>query len=78
MGKTVESLVVKFDQAKYKEFLSSDSKSPKARAYRKVSSGTCSQVCSEILSDATDEKDVVANLIMRNARVNVPQETPRG
>ena len=33
MGKTVESLVVKFDQAKYEEFLSSGSKSPKARAY---------------------------------------------
>ena len=30
MGKTVESLVVEFDQAKYEEFLSSGSKSPKA------------------------------------------------
>ena len=30
-GKTVESLVVEFDQAKYEEFLSSGSKSPKAR-----------------------------------------------
>ena len=39
MGKTVESLVVKFDQAKYEEFLSSGSKSPKARAYRRVSRG---------------------------------------
>ena len=73
MGKTVESLVVEFDQAKYEEFLSSGSKSPKARAYRRVSSGICFR--HEILSDATDEKDVVANRIMRNARVNVSQET---
>jgi len=39
MGKTVESLVVEFDQAKYEEFLSSGSKSPRvAQQYRKVSS----------------------------------------
>ena len=75
MGKTVESLVVKFDQAKYEEFLSSGSKSPKARAYRRVSTGICLEVRSEILSDATAVKDVVANRIMRNARVNVSQET---
>ena len=31
MGKTVESLVVEFDQAKCEEFLSSGSKSPRAR-----------------------------------------------
>ena len=31
MGKTVESLVVEFNQAKYEEFLSSGSKSPRAR-----------------------------------------------
>jgi len=29
MGKTVESLVVKLNQVKYEEFLSSDSKSPR-------------------------------------------------
>ena len=29
MGKTVESLTVKFDQAKYEEFLSSGSKNPR-------------------------------------------------
>ena len=34
MGKMVDSLVVEFDQAKYEEFLSSGSKSPKARVYR--------------------------------------------
>ena len=73
MGKMIESLVVGFDQAKYEKFLSSGSKSPKARVYRKVSSGTCSRVCSEIPSDAAGKKDVVANRIMRNARVNVSQ-----
>ena len=75
MGKTVESLIVKFDQVKYEEFLSSGSKSPMARAYRKVSTGICPEVRSEILSDATAVKDAVANRIMRNARVNVSQET---
>ena len=39
MGKMVESLIVEFDQAKYEEFLSSGSKSPRVvRQYRKVSS----------------------------------------
>ena len=51
-GKTVESLVVEFDQAKYEEFLSSGSKSSKARAYRRVSTGTCPGVRSEPLSEA--------------------------
>ena len=39
IGKTVESLVVEFDQAKYEEFLSSGSKSPRvARQYRRITS----------------------------------------
>ena len=38
MGKIVESLIDEFDQAKYEEFLSSGSKSPRVRQYRKVSS----------------------------------------
>ena len=39
MRKTVESLVVQFDQAKYEEFLSSGSKSPRvAQQYHRVSS----------------------------------------
>ena len=63
MGKMVESLIVEFDQAKYEEFLSFGSKSPRARQYRKVSSGTCSQVRSEIPSDATDKKSAMANYI---------------
>ena len=67
-GKMVETLVVEFDQAKYEEFLSSGSKSPRARRYRMVSSGTRSQVRSEIPSDATDKKSVMANHITRNTR----------
>ena len=47
MEKMVESLIMEFDQAKYEELLSSGSKSPRARQYRKVSSGTCSQVRSK-------------------------------
>ena len=61
MGKTVESLVMEFDQAKYEEFLSSGSKSPRARQYRKVFSGTHSQIPSKIPSDVTGVKSVVAN-----------------
>ena len=61
MGKTIELLVVEFDQAKYEEFLSSGSKSPRARQYRKVSSGTHSWIPSEIPSDVTGAKSVVAN-----------------
>ena len=37
MGRTVESLIVEFDQAKYEEFLSSGSKSPRAWQYSKIS-----------------------------------------
>ena len=75
MGKTVESLVVEFDQAKYKEFLSSGSKSPKAHAYRRVSTGKCLEVRPEILSDAAASKDVVVNRARRSTRANVSQET---
>ena len=35
-GKMVESLIIEFDQAKYEEFLSSGSKSPKTRVCRRV------------------------------------------
>ena len=75
MKKMVESLVVEFDQAKYEEFLSSGSKSPRARQYCKVSSGTRSQIRSEIPSDATDKKSITADHITRNTRVNISHET---
>ena len=74
-GKMVDSIITKFDQAKYEEFFSSDSKSPRARQYRKVSSGTCSQVRSEIPSDGTDKKSAMANHIIHNTRINVSHET---
>ena len=51
-GKMVESLVVEFDQAKYEEFLSSGSKSPKTRVCRRVSSGQPPEAQSEALSGA--------------------------
>ena len=63
MEKMIESLVVEFDQAKYEEFLSSSSESPKARQYRKVSSGTLSRIPSEIPSDVTGAKSTVANRV---------------
>jgi len=75
MGKVIESLVMEFDQAKYEEFISSGSKSPRARQYRKVSSGTYSWVPSEIPSDATGAKSAMANHITCKARVNVSHET---
>ena len=74
-GKTVESLVVEFNQAKYEELLSSGSKSPKARTYRRASTGTCPEIRSEPLSEATAVRDVVANHAMRDTRANVSQET---
>ena len=75
MGKMVESLVVEFDQAKYEEFLPSGSKSPRERQYQKVSSGTRSQVPSEVSSDATGAMSIMANLIIRKPCVNVSHET---
>ena len=44
MGRMVESLVIELDQTKYYKFLSSGSKSPRVRQYRKVSSEIRSQV----------------------------------
>jgi len=49
LGKTVEYLVVEFDQGKFEKFLSSGSASPKImRQYRKVSSETRSRIALEI------------------------------
>ena len=75
MGKMIESLIFESDQAKYEEFLSSGSKSPRAWQYRKVSSGTRSPVHSEIPSDTTEKKSAMANHITRNTSVNVSHET---
>ena len=75
MGKTVESLVMKFDQAKYKEFLSSGSKSPRALQYRKVSSEIRSRVSSETSSKTVSSESIIAGCITLKARVNVSHET---
>jgi len=72
-GKTVESLVVEFDQAKYEEFLSSGSKSPKAaRQYCRVSSEIGSQVSSETYPRMACANNAIS---VRVARVNVSHET---
>ena len=71
MGRTVESLVVKFIQAKYEEILSSESKSPRERQYRKVSFEICSQVSSETSLKMAYTETIIAGRITRKARVNV-------
>ena len=73
-GKMVESLVVEFDQAKYEEFLSSGSKSPKTRVCRRVSTGTCPETRSVTLSGAAAAKGVAANCAKQDTRANVSQE----
>jgi len=76
MRKTVESLVMEFDQAKYEEFLSSGSKSPRvARQYRRVSSEIRSQVSSETSPKMACENLVISGHVTRVARVNVSHET---
>ena len=67
MGKMVKSLVVKFNQVKYEEFLSSGSKSPRARQYRKVSSEIRFQVSSK-----TSPKMACVNMAIS---INVSHET---
>jgi len=75
MGRTVESLIVEFNQAKYEEFLSSSSKNPKARLYCKVSSGIRSRVLLETSSNAIAVKSAMAGRITREAHVNVSLKT---
>jgi len=69
MGRMVELLVVEFDQAKYEEFLSSGSKSPRARQYCKVSSKIRSRVSSEASLNVVCAGSIMAGRIMRNASV---------
>ena len=72
MGKTVESLVVEFDQAKYEEFLSSGSKSPRvARQYRRVSSEIRSQVPLETFPKMACANSIIYGHVARVALVNV-------
>ena len=67
LGKTVESLVVEFDQGKFEEFFSSGSASLTAmQQYHKVSSETCFQIFLEIISE-------VARITAHNANVPLPK-----
>ena len=75
MGRTVESLVIEFDQAKYEEFLFSGSKSPRARHYRKVSSEICPQIPSKASPNVASVENIIAGRIIRKARINVFHET---
>ena len=68
-GKMVESLIVEFDQAKYEEFLSSGSKSPKTRVCRRVSTGNGPEARSVVLSGAP-----AANCAKQGTRANASQK----
>ena len=74
MGKTIESLVMEFDQAKYEEFPSFGSKITRAQQYRKVSSEVRSQVPSGTFPKMACAKSVISPHITRNARVDVSHE----
>ena len=73
--RTVESLIVEFDQTKYEEFFSSGSKSPRAWQYSKVSSEIRSKVFSENSLEVATTKSVMAGHITCKVRVNVSNET---
>jgi len=74
MGRMVESLVVEFDQAKYGKFLSSGSKSPRARQYRNVSSEIRYRVPSKASSNVVCAENIMAGRITRKARINISHE----
>ena len=64
MGKTIESLIVEFDQVKYEEFLSSGSKSPRVvRQYCRVSSEIRSQVPSETSSKMACTNNAISGCV---------------
>ena len=71
--KMVESLVMEFDQAKYEEFLSSGSKSPRVmRQYSRISSEIRSQVALETSSRMACPNSTISGCV---AHVNISQET---
>jgi len=75
MKKMVESLVVKFDQTKYEEFLSSCFKSPRvAQQYCRVSLKICSQVPSETSPQIACASSTISGCVARVVRVNVSHE----
>ena len=75
-GKTVESLVVKFDQVKYEKFLFSGCKNPRvAQQYHRVSLEIRSQVSLETPPRMTCTNSVVSGRVTRVARFNVSYES---
>jgi len=89
LEKTLESLVIEFNQGKFEEFLSSGSASPKTmRQYRKASFTTRSRVSSKIsprvvrtstysASGASSNEVLKTSLATFAARVNISKETRR-
>jgi len=78
MGRKVESLVLKFDQAKYEGFLSSGSKSLRvARQYRRISSKVRSQVPSGTSSKIAYTSNHFWPHRTRSMRQRLPQD-PQG
>ena len=74
--KMVESLVVEFVRAKYEEFLSSGSKSPRvSQQYRRVSSEIRSQVPSETSPKMAYANNVIFDRVAHVVRVNVSHKT---
>ena len=75
MGRMVESLVVKFDQEKYEEFLFSGSKSPRvAQQYRRVFSEIHSQVSSETSPKIACVNRAIFRQVTHVAHVNISHE----
>ena len=67
---------MEFNQTKYKEFLSSGSKSSRvAWQYRRISSEVRSQVPSETSPKMACTNSVISGRVARVARVNVSRET---
>ena len=76
MGKTIESLVMEFNQEKYEEFLSSGSKSPRvAHQYRRVSSEIRSQVSSETSPKMACANSVIPGRVTSVVRINISNKT---
>ena len=84
----MESLIVKFDQEKFEEFLSSSFASKTMRHHRKVSSGTRSRISLEISPEvartpANSASNATSNEVLKTSRVayvihvNVSEETHR-
>jgi len=76
MEKTVESLVVEFNQAKYEEFLSPGSKSPMvARQYCRAYLEIHTQVSSETFPNMACANRAISGRVTSVACINISHET---